>query len=112
MVVRLLVVVALLFGSVVVPAVADNAAMAHEVEMIDTGCHAEAAAVQSDTSDRESPAQQPTQHVDHHHCSLGLRAEAPFVAHKFVVTASRLRPLSDAETKGFLPGPLTEPPAA
>lgn len=62
---RVLLTVALLFGSVVVPAVAGGEA-AHSMEIIDGDCDVLAA---SADVGGEAPGKAPALHIDHHHCS-------------------------------------------
>jgi hypothetical protein len=62
---RLILTISLLFGSVVVPAMAGVQA-GHAMEIIDVGCDVLVAA--ADTDER-SPENAPPLHLDHHHCS-------------------------------------------
>lgn len=62
---RLILTISLLFGSVVVPAMAGEEA-GHSMEIVDLDCDIFAAV--SDADD-ESPDGAPALHIDHHHCS-------------------------------------------
>jgi hypothetical protein len=62
---RLAIMISLLFGSVVVPAMA-GAETGHAMEIIDVGCDVLVAAADTDES---SPDSAPPLHLDHHHCS-------------------------------------------
>jgi len=62
---RLVLAISLLFGSVVVPAMAEPGT-AHAMEIIDVDC--DVAAASADT-DEESSGDAPPIHADHHHCS-------------------------------------------
>lgn len=62
---RLAITLSLLFGSVVVPAMA-GAEAGHVIEIIDVDCDVVAA---SSDADEHSPDNPPPLHIDHHHCS-------------------------------------------
>lgn len=105
---RLAITLSLLFGSIVVPAVA-GAEAGHAMEIIDDGCDVVAA---SADPDERSPDNAPPLHIDHHHCSacaeLNGRSPVPDI---FVSSALFFgRPATVLAS--YATAPPTQPPAA
>ncbi|NIJ38266.1 hypothetical protein FHR22_002977 [Sphingopyxis panaciterrae] len=65
---RVLLTVSLLFGSVVVPAMAGGEA-AHSMEIIDGDCDVPTASAEAGGQAPGTPDKAPALHIDHHHCS-------------------------------------------
>lgn len=106
--IRLMLVFALLFGSIGVPALADGGTSGHAIEMIDNDCHA------SDPQDdgKANDSSQPAGHADHHHCSAGLLARTMDIANDVTFRGAQIRALSDAALHSHATAPPTQPPSA
>lgn len=105
---RLVLTMSLLFGSVVVPAMA-GAEAGHAMEIIDVGCDVLVAAADSDDGSRESA---PPIHLDHHHCSAcaELNGRSP-MSDRLVPNGLFFRgPVTILAS--YTAAPPTQPPAA
>lgn len=104
---RLAITISLLFGSVVVPAMA-GAEAGHTMEIVDVDCDVIAA---PDTDER-SPDNAPPLHIDHHHCSAcaelnGRSSMSDMFASRDLVFGQSATVLASYAT-----APPTQPPAA
>lgn len=105
---RLILMISLLFGSVVVPAMA-GAEAGHSMEIIDVDCSDLIAATNGDD---EAPDRAPALHIDHHHCSactaLDGRSPPSGVLASSDIFFRRPATVLASDTAA----PLTPPPAA
>lgn len=105
---RLIVTISLLFGSVVVPAMA-GAEAGHMMEVIDVDCDVFAAS--SDT-DGQSSDDAPPVHIDHHHCSACAELNGCSAVSDMLVSSALFfgRPATVLASRAI--APPTQPPAA
>lgn len=109
--ISLLVLFAVLFGGLVLPATAhaEDAMAAHGSEMFAMLEHAEDA----DHGDsHKQTGDEPCHVVSHHHCSVALAANAPSVTIGLSLSSASLLALADTAMSSFSQAPPTEPPAA
>lgn len=106
----LLLVFAILFGSVIMPTIAhaQAASASHSEEFLELHEHDEA----GDQDTQKQDGDKPCHAVAHHHCSIALRVEtsamampSPRLQNSFVLS-------STAAMASFSQAPPTEPPAA
>lgn len=108
---RVLLTVSLLFGSVVVPAVAGGEA-AHSMEIIDGDCNVPTASAEAGGPAPDAPGKAPALHIDHHHCSACTEVSGRSHA-AGLFTAGNLffgRPATILASRAT--APPTQPPAA
>lgn len=104
---RILVIVSLLFGSVVLPAMAE-AKPGHEMELVDIDCYF----AERGGSDQKMPDSEPAGHMDHHHCAAyvalnGFAKTSPaFLPSKLFFLGRETAPAS------YATAPPTQPPSA
>lgn len=106
----LLLVFALLFGTVIMPTIAhaQAASASHSEEFLEL--HEHDGAEDQDTQNEDG--KKPCHAVAHHHCSIALRVDAPAVHLTSVQLQNSFKPSSSAAMASFLQAPPTEPPAA
>jgi len=104
----LLVIFALLFGTVILPSVAHAAAPEHSEESFER--HEHDAGANSDKQDDEGD--QPCHTVTHHHCSFALRVESNAVNSQLSAKGSKTRPVSSVAKPSWSQAPPTQPPSA
>lgn len=102
----LLVIFALLFGTVILPSVAHAAASEHSEEAFEQ--HEHDAGANSDKQDDEGD--QPCHIVTHHHCSLALRIEANAVDSQLPVKETKTPPVSSLAESSWSQAPPIQPP--
>lgn len=105
---RLIVTISLLFGSVVVPAMA-GAEAGHAIEIIDVDCDVVAAS--AETGER-SPDSAPPLHIDHHHCSACAELNGRFAVSNMLVSRALFFGQPATVLASYATAPPTQPPAA
>lgn len=110
MLTSLMLVFAILFGSVVMPTIAHaQAAQAGYIaEAVDSHEHD----VSSDEGSQEPDGDKPCHAVAHHHCSAALRAELPPLAMFGLSSQLKAIGVSPAKMASLSQAPPTEPPSA
>lgn len=106
----LLLVFALLFGTVVLPTIAhaQAASASHSEEYSEVHEHDGAA----DQNTQDEDGKKPCHAVAHHHCSIALRVDPPAVHLMSARLQNSFKPGSSAVMSSFSQAPPTEPPAA
>ena len=109
--VSLFVMLAIFFGSIVVPATAhaEDVLTTHGSEMVAMLEHADDAD-HGDSHEQEGEA--PCHVVSHHHCSMALAVDAPALKLGFALRDAGTMPLAASAMSAFSQAPPTEPPAA
>lgn len=107
----LFVLLAMLFGSIVVPASAQSkdATAPHSGEMFAALEHADNADHRDDHQDK---GEEPCQAVTHHHCSIALAVDGPLLTLSTALTDMDVSRLMAAAMSSLSQAPPTEPPAA
>lgn len=109
--ISLLVLFAVLFSGLVVPATAhaEDAMAAHGSEMFAMLEHAE----ESDHGDdHKQTGEEPCHVVSHHHCSIALATDAPSLTLGLAIGNARILARPVTAMSSFSQAPPTEPPAA
>ncbi len=106
----LLLVFALLFGTVIMPTIAhaQAASASHSEEYSEV--HEHDGAANQDTTDEDG--EKPCHAVAHHHCSIALRVDTLAVHLRSARLQNSFKPSSSAAMASFSQAPPTEPPAA
>lgn len=105
---RLILAVSLLFGSVVVPAMAGEEA-GHSMEIVDADCDILGA---SGDADEKSPDGAPALHIDHHHCSACAELNGRVQATGMPGSNGLLFRGPATVLASYATAPPTQPPAA
>lgn len=105
---RLLVTISLLFGSVVMPAMA-GAEAGHATEVIDVDCDFVAASTDPDDL---SPDDAPPLHIDHHHCSACTELNGRSPMSDMFVSSALFFGQPATVLASHATAPPTQPPAA
>ncbi|WP_447761994.1 hypothetical protein [Sphingopyxis panaciterrae] len=105
---RVLLTMSLLFGSVVVPAMAGEEA-GHSIEIVDVDCDVLTAS--ADAGDT-SPDDAPVLHIDHHHCSACTEMNGRGQAIDLLASGSLLFRGPATVLTSYATAPPTQPPAA
>lgn len=105
-----LVMLAIFFGSIVVPATAHagNMIAAHGGEIVAALDHADIAD-HDDGHEQEGDA--PCHAVSHHHCSIALAVDAPALKLGFALSAADTSPPTASSMSSLSQAPPTQPPA-
>lgn len=109
--VSLFVLLAILFGGIVVPATAhaEDAMAAHGSEMFAVFEHADDA---DHGDDHQDTGDQPCQVVTHHHCSMALAVDGSLLTLSSMLRDANISGLKAASMSSLSQAPPTEPPAA
>lgn len=104
---RLAIAISLLFGSVVVPAIA-GAEAGHAMEIIDVDCDVLA----TPDNDERSPDNAPPLHLDHHHCSACAELNGRSSVSDMFVSSALFFGQPATVLASYVAAPPTQPPAA
>ena len=106
----LLLVFAILFGSVIMPTIAHAQApsASHSEEFLELHEHDEA----GDQDTQQQDGDKPCHAVAHHHCSIALRVETDAMTIPSTWLQNSFVPSSPAAMASYSQAPPTEPPAA
>lgn len=109
--VSLFVMLAIFFGSIVVPATAhaEDVLAAHGSEMVALLEHADDA---DHGNNHEQDGDAPCHVVSHHHCSMALAVDAPALKLDFALRDAGTTALAASAMSSFSQAPPTEPPSA
>jgi hypothetical protein len=101
---------AILFGTVIMPTIAhaQAAAIGHESEIVEAHEHDASGAQDQQGSDTDKPCHA----VAHHHCSAALKTDVTALASMPFLSQIRAIPLSSLKMTSLAQAPPTEPPAA
>ncbi len=108
--ITLLTVIAVLFGTVILPTIAHAQAISsgHDVELLDTLQHSATAGHDQQEPDSDKPCHG----VAHHHCSAFVSTDGPIVAINSALLRSVAIARASAPMTSFAQAPPTEPPSA
>ncbi len=108
--VSLFVLIAIMFGGIVVPATAqaENAASPHGSEMFAVFEHADDA---DHRDNHQDTGDEPCQAVTHHHCSIALAVDGPLLALSNILPEANISDRKAASMSSLSQAPPTEPPA-
>lgn len=105
---RIVLVFALLFGSVIAPAIA-SADSAVAIEALDIGCHTSEI---EGSADESKPDSEPAGHIDHHHCAAYVALIGNTKSSQSLVSDQLFFAGRDAIFASRSTAPPTQPPAA
>lgn len=105
---RLIVTISLLFGSVVVPAIAGGEA-GHAMEIVDVDCDI---LVSSSDAGENSPDGAPALHIDHHHCSACAELNGRSQVSGMIASNGLLFRSPATVLASYATAPPVQPPAA
>lgn len=104
----LLVIFALLFGTVILPSVAHAAAPEHSEESFVHHEHDK----DSSSDKQDDEGDQPCHIVTHHHCSFALEVAVNALNSQLSAKKSKTRPASSVDKPSWSQAPPTQPPSA
>ena len=106
----ILLIFALLFGTVIMPTIAhaQAASASHSEEFVELHEHDNAAGQDTQKNDEDKPCHT----VAHHHCSFALKVDATSLGLSSALSQNRFASSSHAAMTSLSQAPPTEPPAA